>query len=144
MTTKTYTTGPGQLVFGEPASEQEFAAQITSALVEWDVEDGEVVPVLSGGQVSEEDTWSATLSGNLFGDISDTGITTWSWENKGAEVPFTFVPNNAAERAVTGVVKVRPLGVGGDVKTKNRVDFEWPCVGEPALGDYVPDAPAAG
>lgn len=139
MPTTTYTTGPGQLILGEVGSEHEFAAQITSCLVEWDVEDGEVVPVLSGGQVSEEDVYGATLSGNLFGDISDTGITSWSWTNRGKEVPFTFVPNSAAERAVTGVVKIRPLAVGGDVKTKNRVDFEWPTVGEPALGDYEPD-----
>lgn len=138
--TTTYTTGPGQLIIGAVGSEHEFAAQITSCTVEWEVEDGEIVPVLSGGQVSEEDTYTAKLSGNLFGDISDTGITSWSWENKGREEPFTFVPNSAAERAVSGVIKVRPLAVGGDVKAKNRVDFEWPCVGEPALGDYEPDA----
>lgn len=137
----TYTTGPGQLIFGATGSEHEFAAQITSCTVEWDVEEGEVVPVLSGGEVAEEDDYSAKLAGNLFGDITETGITTWSWENKGKIEPFTFVPTSALERAVTGMVKIRPLGVGGDVKTKSRQDFEWQCIGEPALGDYEADAP---
>lgn len=135
--TTTYKTGPGRLIFGEPGSELEFAAQITSALVEWEVEDGEVVPVLSGAEVSEEDDYTAKLSGNLFGDITASGITTWSWESKGEVVPFVFVPQDTLSRAVTGNVKVKPLGVGGEVKTKNRVDFEFACVGEPALGDYV-------
>lgn len=134
--TTTYTTGPGHLIFGDVGTPQEFAAQVTSALVEWDVEDGDLVPVLSGAEVSEEDNYTAKLSGNLFGDISETGITTWSWEHKGETVPVTFVPSAATGRAVTGMVKVRPLGVGGDVKTKSRTDFEFPFIGEPALGDY--------
>lgn len=141
--TQTYKTGPGRLILGDAASEQEFAAQITSAVVAWDVEDGEIVPVLSGGEVAEDDEYTATLSGNVFGDIRETGITTWTWVNKGKTVPFVFVPQTDLDRAVSGFVKIKPLSVGGDVKAKSRSDFEFACVGEPALGEYD-DGPAAG
>lgn len=134
----TYTTGPGSLVFGAPGDPLEIAAQVTSCTVEWDVESEDDIPVLSGDIVAGEETHTAQLSGNLFQDISETGITSWSWENKGTTVPFTFIPADLEARHVTGMVKVRALAVGGEVKKKATSDFEFPCVGEPELGDVAP------
>ncbi len=37
-----------------------------------------------------------------------------------------------------GSVKMRPLDVGGDAKTKPTSDFEWPFVGDPVLDDVTP------
>jgi hypothetical protein len=129
-----YTTGPGSLVFGSPGG-TEFAAQVIACTVEWDVDSEDDINVLSGGVVAGEDVFTAKLSGELLQDISLTGINTYSWENRGDVVPFVFIPNTATDRQVTGEVKVIPIAVGGEVKKKAVADFEWPCVGEPALGD---------
>lgn len=133
-----YTTGPGSLIFGAPGSPEEMAAQITSCTVSWDVEAEDDIPVLSGAVEAGEEEFTATLSGNLLQDLSETGITTWSWENKGTTTPFTFIPNDVVARHVSGVIKIRPTDVGGDVKKKATSDFEFPCVGEPTLGDVAP------
>lgn len=135
MATETYVVGPGTLVFGEVGSTSAFEAQVTSAIVEWSVDSEDDEPVLSGDTVAGDDTFTATISGSLFQDIATTGITTWSWTHKGEVVPFTFIPNTVADRQVTGECKILPLSVGGDVKKKAKSDFEFACVGEPALGD---------
>lgn len=129
-----YTTGPGSLVFGSPGG-TEFAAQVISCTVEWDVDSEDDIHVLSGGVVPGEDVFTAKLTGELLQDLSLSGINTYSWDNKGEVVDFIFIPNTAADRQVSGEVKVVPLSVGGEVKQKARSEFEWPCVGEPTLGD---------
>jgi hypothetical protein len=127
--------GPGTLIFGEVGSTEAFEAQVTSAIVEWEVDSEDDEPVLSGDTVPGDDTFTATISGSLFQDIKTTGITTWTWDHKGEVVPFTYVPNTVLDRAVTGECKILPLSVGGEVKKKAKSDFEFACVGEPSLGD---------
>jgi hypothetical protein len=133
--TETMVVGPGTLIFGEVGSTEAFEAQVTSAIVEWEVDSEDDEPVLSGDTVPGDDTFTATISGSLFQDIKTTGITTWTWDHKGEVVPFTYVPNTVLDRAVTGECKILPLSVGGEVKKKAKSDFEFACVGEPSLGD---------
>ena len=138
MPVHTMTIGPGSLIFGETGSPQEFNAQCTSATVSWSFSADDDVPVLSGEVVAGDDTNTAVISGNCFQDLTENGFTTWSWTNRGQVVPFIYVPNDDLGRAVVGEVKVRPTDVGGDVKTKARTDWEFPCVGEPELSDVTP------
>lgn len=133
MAAKTYRMGPGTLVLGDAGDSMEIDCQITSGTVSWDVDSEDDVPLLCGEDDPGDETFTSQLAGNLFQDISTDGIVTWSWDHKGEAVPFEFVPSTAEGRRVVGIVKVRPLDLGGEAKTKPRSDFEWPCVGEPVL-----------
>jgi len=135
---ESYTVGPGSLVFGDPGSPQEMAAQITKATLVPKVDTGDDIPVLSGGVVSGERTYTWTLSGEFLQDLADTGITTWTYDNAGVSLPFTYVPNSAKARHVAGTIIVDPTTIGGDVKSKARSDFEFSVVGTPAIGDVGP------
>lgn len=130
-----FTIGPGELEFGSAGGARNFTVQITAAQVDWEVDAEDDIPHLGGGVVAGEETNTATLTGNLLQDISESGISTWTWENKGQVLPVTYTPNTGVGRAVIGSVKIRPTTVGGEVKTKARADFEFPFVGEPALAD---------
>jgi hypothetical protein len=126
--------GPGTLTLGELATVVDFSAQLASCVVKWNHAQEDAVPVVSGEELEGDETWSATISGNLIVDLSDDGIVEYTWGNKGAVVPFTFVPDSAAQKAISGQVKIKPLDVGGDAKKTMRSDFEWACRGEPTLG----------
>lgn len=134
MPIKSNKMGPGTLTIGEAGTPREFSPQLASCTVKWNLATEDPVDVLSGEQLDGDETWSATLGGNMILDLSDEGLVEWTWTNKGAPFPFTFVPSTAAGKAISGIVKVKPLDVGGDPKKTMRSDFEWTCVGEPTLG----------
>ena len=136
MATKRYTVGPGTLTLGDAG---DIAAQVTNMRVEWaeSTTSTDDVPTLDGGAIVGESStsYAATLAGNVVQDIDANGLVEYTWANKGDEVPFTFVPSTAAGRSVTGVVRVGPITLGGDVKDRTpRSDISWPCVGDPVLG----------
>lgn len=135
MVNQRYKVGPGSLVFGEVGSEEEFEAQITEALVEWDVDANDDEEVLSGEVIPGEETFTAKISGSLYQDIKASGIVRWSWTERGTVVPFTYIPNTVEDTQVTGEIKVRPLSVGGVVGEWGKSDFEFPCVGEPSIAN---------
>lgn len=137
MAIKSYTIGPGSLVFGSPGTPGEQAAQITSAVVDFDVDADDDLPVLSGEVLAGEETYTFTLAVSLLQDLAATGLVAWSWDNKGTVVPFEYVPNTAHDRRVTGQIKVRPISVGGEVKAKATSDVEFQGVGFPELSDVA-------
>jgi hypothetical protein len=130
---KAYKVGPGTLTFGSGVDLKDFTAQVTSCEVDWEEDVEDDLPTLDGGQLDGDATYSATLSGTFVQDISAGGVVDWSWENKGARVPFSYEPNSAEDAAFSGVCRVRPLKAGGEVKSKPTSDFEWACIGEPVL-----------
>jgi hypothetical protein len=97
----------------------------------------DAVPMLCGDELPQEENASVTwqVTGTMQQDISAAGVVAYTWDNSGAEVPFSFVPNTVAGREITGVVRVVPLTVGGDVKTRPTSDFTWSAIGTPVLGD---------
>jgi len=138
MPIRRYTMGPGSLTLGA-GTPLELNAQVTNARIEWAESTTNVdpIPVLSGEEVGAESStsYTATLAGNLIQDITAAGVVEYTWTNRGEEVPFTFVPNTAAGREITGVCRVGPITLGGDVRDKTpRSDFAWPCTTDPALG----------
>lgn len=135
MSNHRHKTGPGSLVFGEVGSPQAFQAQVLEATVEWDVKSDDDETVLSGEVIPGDETYTAKISGNVFQDITTTGIVRWSWTNRGVVMPFIFIPNSVEDTQVSGEVKVRPISVGGKVGESAKSDFEFPCVGEPSIGD---------
>jgi hypothetical protein len=138
MSLESYVVGPGTLTLGETGSEIQIECQLTSCVVAWDVDADDDVPLLCGEVAPGDEVFTATISGNLFQDLSTGGIVEWSWTNKGTVQPVVFVPSTAEAKEVVGSVKVRPIDIGGDAKAKARSDFEWPFVGEPDLQAVTP------
>lgn len=135
----TYKLGPGTLVIGETGTEVDFTPQVTGCTVSWDKDKDDDVPVLSGGSLTGDTTYTATLSANLFQDLGDDGIVMFSWAHKGETVPVTFIPSTAEGKKVTGNVILDPIDVGGDeAKQRPRSDIEWSFVGEPELEAVAP------
>jgi hypothetical protein len=134
MPIKSYKMKDGTLTIGETGSPVDFTSQVTKCVVKWSVDEDDTVVVLSGEELPGEETHTAVLQATVLQDLSDDGLVDYSWANKGAQVPFSFVPASAAARSISGMVKVRPIDVGGDVNKRPTSDIEWPCVGEPVLG----------
>lgn len=136
--------GPGSLIVGETGTTLEISCQVTQAVVSWDVDAEDDTPLLCGEVEAGDETFTATLSATLFQDLgvdAAESIVAYSWANRGAVVPIVFIPSTAAGKQVTGSVKLRPVDVGGEAKTKATSDVEWPFVGEPELSD-VPEGGA--
>ena len=136
MTAISTKLGPGTLTLGETGTSQDASCQLTGAVVAWDKDKADDITVLCGDVVAGGTTYSATLSGTFLQDLSaDDGIVAYSWANKGLAVAFTFTPNTDAGATVTGTLIIDPIDVGStdDYGSTMTSDFEWDCVGEPAL-----------
>lgn len=127
--------GPGTFSIGGVGTPLDLTAQVTALTVEFSEEVEDAVWTLSNEALSGAASYPATLTGTLVQDLTEAGMFDYTWENKGAEVPFTFTPSTAAGRTVTGTVRVAPLNLGGTVRQKNTVDFTWAIIGDPVLGD---------
>lgn len=137
MPVKSQVLGPGTLKLGE-AGAFDVSAQVADMGIEWaeSVTAGEVIDLLDGGQLKDEDavSYAATLVGNLVQDFDTAGVVEYTWTNKGEVVDFEFVPNTALGRPVTGTVRVIPIKLGGAAKKRNRSDISWACPEDPVLG----------
>lgn len=132
---KAHKLGPGSLKFGETGSEVEFAVALRSCTVEPETDDGDPIPVLSGDEFTDDEGDSFTLSGSLLENYDEDSVQIWAHLNAGTTVPFLFRPDNDKALGVKGEVKVRRIGIGGEVKERNEVDFEFPGVGSYDLVD---------
>ena len=135
---KTYSLGPGSLTFGAAGSEKEYAQQVLECEITFGVDSTDDTDVLSGDVVAGEDTFTAALKFEAYQDLTATGINTWSLDHRGETMPFVFVPATVEGREVVGVVKIRPLNIGGKMKEKATASVEFPCVGVPTLGNITP------
>lgn len=131
---KSTKNGPGTFTIGEVGTLLDLTSQVASLTVKWSVNAEDGVPVLSDEMLEGDETFTAVISANMILDLTEDGFVDYTWANKGLAVPFTYVPNTAKGRAISGVTKLRPVDVGGDAKKTMRSDIEWPCVGEPVLG----------
>lgn len=136
MAIKSYKMGPGTLKLG-PAGIQDVSCQVTNMRVDWseNVKTTDAIDMLCGEVLAAEDdvTHTATLAGNVLQDIDAAGVVAYSWTNKGVSVAFEFIPNTVSARKVTGTVRVVPITLGGDVKTRPRSDISWTIIGTPVL-----------
>lgn len=134
MAIQSYKMGPGSLEFD---GTEDASAQVTKFTVEADeaVKSTDAIPVLSGEELPAEETaslsWKAT--GTLIQGIEAAALVAWSWAHAGEEVAFAFVPNTAAGRQCTGVVRVVPIALGGDVSSRPTSDISWSIIGTPVL-----------
>lgn len=136
MAVKAHRLGPGSLRFGDTGTSTEFSSQTTNMRLSPSVNEEDAIPVLSGEELAGDDTVDWVVAGTLLQSFDRDGLIHWCYENRLKEVPFEFIPNNdESDYGWRGTVKVVPLEVGGDVKTKNTTDFEFRCIGEPETFD---------
>lgn len=136
MAVNSYKMGPGVFTLG--AAPLDISCQVAKMIVEAteNIDSLDAVPMLCGDDLPSEENVSLTwkLTGTIQQDLAAAGVVDYSWTNAGDEVPFDFVPNTVAGRAVSGVVRLAPIAVGGDVKTRPASDIEWSIIGTPVLG----------
>lgn len=138
MPVKSYKMGPGELILGETGAPLDVSSQVTKCVIAWDVDSEDDTPVLSGEVLAGDDSFTASLSATfLQDDLTATGLVRYSWTHKGEQVPFRFIPSTALGVECTGVIKLTPLDLGGDAKTRPTSEVEWGCVGEPELVDSI-------
>ncbi len=133
MPVKSYKMGPGTLTLGPVGTALDISCQITNAVLEPEFDADDDLPTLCGDTLPGEQKTSWKLSGTAIQDLADGGVIDWTWTNAGSTQPFTFTPSTAAATSFTGSIVVRPLAVGGDVKTRPTSDFEFPVVGDPVM-----------
>lgn len=125
MADKIRTLGPGTLTIGETATLKDFSADVTKVTVTPDTSTDDEINFLDGSTDSGAQTISWELSGSIKEDYSMGGLQAWCLENAGKTMPFTFKPNDDAKFSVKGKCTIAPVAFGGDVKSKNDVDFKF-------------------
>lgn len=139
MAGKATKLGPGTLTIGDTATTLDLSCQLSAAKVEWDKDKEDDTEVLCGESIAGGVTYTAKLTGTVLLDLSDGGMVDFTWDHKGEVHVFSFVPNTADGKEVSGNLTVDPLDVGGDEVKKNMsVDFEWDIVGTPSWAVVVP------
>lgn len=134
MSGMTKKLGPGLLTIGETASSEEFGGRVTKIELTPEIDEGDALNFLDGSSEQDEtETWA--LTGEFVQSFMTGDLTVWCNENKGKQLPFTFVPNQEGAVQAKGTLTVRPVKVGGDVKTKAVTEFEFPVSGEPSITD---------
>jgi len=136
MPISSYKMGPGSFTIG--AAPLDVSCQVTSLVVTptENVTTEDAVHVLCGDVLPASDTvdYSFTVGGTVLQDLAAAGVVDYTWTNMGDEVPFSFIPNTAADRSVTGTCRIIPLTIGGDVSTRPTSDFTWVVIGTPVFG----------
>jgi hypothetical protein len=133
----TRTLGPGSLKIGETASVREWAGELTKTSLEPNTSSEDPIPTLDGGQVDGEDSYTWSLKGTLLDNFDFDSLQVFALNNKGKLLPFVWTPNSEGGVDFSGVIKIRPIALGGDVKKKNTNDFEFTLLGDPTPGEVV-------
>lgn len=125
--------GPGLLTLGETGTPKEFGTQVSETTLTPEYDSDDPINVLSGDEYAGDETETWLLSVVLYQDYTAESLHLWLYQNAGEEVPFTFVPSKAGALQATGTVKVRAASLGGEVKTRNTSEVEFPVVGRPVI-----------
>lgn len=122
----------GTLTFDVSGVPVSFASQATNVrLVPKTDEEGDALETLSGDTITPDDVTTWTLNITAVQDFDDPdGFVAYALANAGELVDFDWKPN-ATGASFAGVVKVRPVEIGGDVNSRNTTGAEWPLDGEP-------------
>lgn len=135
MAIKSNRLGPGHLKLGAVGSELEIGAQCTEVQIKHDIEEGDVIDVLSGEQITEDDEETYTLQAKVLQSYDRSSFIVWAHVHAGEIIPFEFKPVDDEAIGVKGNVKVRRLDIGGKVKQRNESDLEFTGLGTYDLTD---------
>jgi hypothetical protein len=136
MPIKTYTMDQGLMSVGAAGTVMDMTAQVRNVTVEFSEDVGDDRPTLSGDVLAGKAKYPASVKGTVIQDLSDGGLVEYTWTNRGKVLPFTITPSTTEGRAITGMLRVSPLDVGGDAGEEGpESDFEWSVIGDPVLGE---------
>lgn len=125
MATKTRILGPGSLTIGEAGDAKDFSADCTNLKVTPSTSSEDPDTFLDGHEESGAQTTAWTVEGTVKEDYSTDGVQAWCLTHAGETLPFTMIPNTGAKLKITGNLTVAPIGFGGDVKSRNDIDFSF-------------------
>lgn len=131
----TRTLGPGSLKIGETASAREWAGDLTKTSLTPSTSSEDPMPLLDGNNLDGEDTTTWELGGTLVDNWDFDSLQNFCITNAGRILPFLWTPNNEGGSDYSGLLKIRPIALGGDVKKKNTNDFAFPLTGAPTVGE---------
>lgn len=134
MAVTAHKLGPGVLTLGDSGTLKEFTSQVTNARWTPSVDQEDPIDVLSGEQIADDPDISSVIAGTFLQEYGAEALVTWCWEHRGEVLPFSFQPRSDAALTISGECQVLPVEVGGDVKTRNTSDFEFPVIGDPDFG----------
>ena len=138
MAVTAHKLGPGVLSLGETGTLREFSSQVTNARWTPSVDQEDPIPVLSGDQIVDDPDITSVIAGTVPPGLRQRVPREVVLGSAAGEVlAFEFKPRNDSELTISGECQVLPVEVGGDVKTRNTTDFEFPVVGEPTFADTV-------
>lgn len=135
MAVTAHKLGPGTLTFGETGTLREFQSQITNARWTPSVDQEDPIPVLSGEEIADDPDFTSVVAGTFLQEYGSEALVKWCYDNKGTVLPFVFKPRDDSALSINGQCQILPVEVGGDVKTRNTTDFEFPVIGEPVFDD---------
>jgi hypothetical protein len=135
MTTRTL--GPGSLKIGETATIREWGGECAKVALEPSTSGDDPVPMLDGSNLESEDVTTWELTGTIPDSFEFDSLQVFCIANQGKLLPFAWTPNDAGTVDYSGIVKIRPIAIGGDVKKKNQNDFAFPVSGQPTPGEVV-------
>lgn len=135
MAVNAHKLGPGTLTFGESSTMKDFQTKVTNARLTPSVDQEDPIPVLSGDEYLEDIEVTSVMAGTFLQDYGSEALVKWCWDHSGETMPFEFQPRSDQGLVISGECQIRPVEIGGDVKTTNTTDFEFPLIGQPDLGD---------
>lgn len=124
--------GPGQLTIGETTKLHNMSHQVIECKLVPKVDKGTTRTVLSGKERggSRKESW--TLEGKFLFDAGTPESTSdFLFDNRGTDMPFTFIPAAANGNTYTGTLTVESAEIGGPVAEETEVGFEFTLVGAP-------------
>lgn len=130
------TLGPGTLKIGATGSEIDASCLVNSITLTPTKDQGDSKTMLCGTvkQGSVKYTWE--LTGNLDIDLEagEAGLLALSYEAKGSEQTFSYIPNTEDGTEFAGTLVLDPLDVGADEYGADlSSDFAFAVVGEPTI-----------
>ena len=134
MPIKSYKIDEGTLQLGSLGTAIDATAQVEEGALNWSEDVADSRPTLSGEELAGDANYTAVLALKLIQDMTDGGLVEFTWEHAGEILPFEFSPATATGRTITGNLRIKPLDVGGPVKTTPSSDVEFQIIGMPVLG----------
>lgn len=123
--TKTRTLGPGKLTIGDGDTAYDLDFDVTTAELAPDNSSEDADTFLDGHTEAGETTTTWTLSGSIGEDYTMSGAQVFCLAHAGEQLSAVFIPNLKGRLKLDMKVTIAPIAFGGDVKAKNKKDFEF-------------------
>ena len=137
MADKIRTLGPGSLVIGAADDQRRLDVDCTSVELAPDNSSEDPDTYLDGHEEGGELTVTWKLSGSIGEDYSMNGAQVYCLNHSGETKHAKFIPNTKGSVQLDMDVTIAPIAFGGDVKTRNKKDFEFAATNVKATA-YTP------